>query len=123
MKIDKLQKETFYAAKNLMKIWYIKVDKIVISKLAKTKTNSTYVIGIKTYKTVRPLVLIMSKMGGYLNIFKVKEGDRDKNNKLITVRIECEKLLGKYKAIWNKKEDLKNIELNARPVYNDIYKK
>ena len=123
MKIDKLQKETFYAAKNLMKIWYIKVDKIVISKLAKTKTNSTYVIGIKTYKTVRPLVLIMSKMGGYLNIFKVKEGDRDKNNKLITVRIECEKLLGKYKAIWNKKEDLKNIELNARRVYNDIYKK
>ena len=106
-----------------MKIWYIKVDKIVISKLAKTKTNSTYVIGIKTYKTVRPLVLIMSKMGGYLNIFKVKEGDRDKNNKLITVRIECEKLLGKYKAIWNKKEDLKNIELNARRVYNDIYKK
>ena len=106
-----------------MKIWYIKVDKIVISKLAKTKTNSTYVIGIKTYKTVRPLVLIMPKMGGYLNIFKVKEGDRDKNNKLITVRIECEKLLGKYKAIWNKKEDLKNIELNARPVYNDIYKK
>ena len=118
-----MQKETFYAAKNLMKIWYIKVDKIVISKLAKTKTNSTYVIGIKTYKTVRPLVLIMSKMGGYLNIFKVKEGDRDKNNKLITVRIKCEKLLGKYKAIWNKKEDLKNIELTARPVYNDIYKK
>ena len=65
-------------------------------------------IGIKT---VRPLVLIMPKMGGYLNIFNVKEGG--KNNKLMSSCVEYEKLLKKYKAIWNKIEDLKNIELNA----------
>ena len=29
--------------------------------------------------------------------------------------------LEKYKAIWNKIEDLKNIELNAFPVYDDKY--
>ena len=39
-------------------------------------------IGIKT---VRPLVLIMSKMGGYLNIFNVNEGG--KNNKLMSFRV------------------------------------
>ena len=30
----------------------------------------------------------------------------------MSFRIEYEKLLEKYKAIWNKIEDLKNIELN-----------
>ena len=35
--------------------------------------------------------------------FKVK----DKNNKLISFRINDEKLLEKYKAIWTKIEDLK----------------
>ena len=31
------------------------------------------------------------------------------------------RLLEKYKAIWTKIEDLKNIELNALPVYDDKY--
>ena len=33
-------------------------------------------------------------------------------------RIDDEKLLEKYKAIWTKIEDLKNIKLNALPVYD-----
>ena len=32
-----------------------------------------------------------------------------------------EKLLEKCKAIWTKIEDLKDIKLNALPVYNDQY--
>ena len=32
-----------------------------------------------------------------------------------------EKLLEKYKTIWNRIEDLKNIELNVSPVYDDRY--
>ena len=35
--------------------------------------------------------------------------------------IDDEKLLGKYKSIWTKGENFKNIELNALPVYNDRY--
>ena len=35
-------------------------------------------------------------------IFKVKVGDKNKNNKLISFRIDGEKLLEKYKAIWTK---------------------
>ena len=60
-------------------------------------------------KTIRPLVLIMPKMSGYVKTFKVKEG----NNKLMSFRIDDEKLLEKYKAIRIKIEDLKNIKLNA----------
>ena len=68
-------------------------------------------------KTIRPLVLIMPKMGGYVKTFKVKEG----NNKLMSFRIDDEKLLEKYKAIRIKIEDLKNIKLNALPVHDDRY--
>ena len=35
--------------------------------------------------------------------------------------IDNVKLLEKYKAIWTKIEDFRNIELNALPVYDDRY--
>ena len=47
----------------------------------------------------------------------------DKINKLMSFRIDDERLVEKYKAIQTKIEDLKNIELCALPVYDDIYKK
>ena len=43
-------------------------------------------------------------MSGYANTSKVKEGDKDKDNKLTSFRIDNEKLLGKYKAIWTKND-------------------
>ena len=43
----------------------------------------------------------MPKMSGYVKIFKVG----DKSNKLISFRIDDEKLLENYKAIWTKIED------------------
>ena len=46
-------------------------------------------------------------MSGYVKTFKVKDGDKDKNNKLMSFRIDDEKLLEKYKAIWTKIQDLK----------------
>ena len=77
----KVTKEKFYAAKKTIKIGDVNVDNIVISKLVKTKTNSKYLIGIKSDKTIRPLVLIIPKMSGYVKTFKVKHGDKDENNK------------------------------------------
>ena len=62
-------------------------------------------------------------MSGYVKTFKIKDEDKYKNNNLIPFRIDDEKLLKKYKAIWTEIEDLKNIELNALPVYDDRYMK
>ena len=45
----------------------------------------------------------------------------DKNNKLMSFRIDDEKLLEKYKAIFTKIKDLKDIELNTLPVHDDRY--
>ena len=63
----------------------------------------------------------MSKMSGYINTFKFQEGDKDKNNKLMSFCTDDGRLLEKYKAIWNKIEDLRNIKLNALPVYDGRY--
>ena len=54
----------------------------------------------------------MPEMSEYVKTFKtfkVKDGDKDKNNKLTSFRID-EKLLGKYKIIWTNIEGLKNID-------------
>ena len=68
----KVTKEKFDVAKKLIKIWDVNVDNIVISKLVKTKTNSKYLIGYSD-KDIRPLILIMPKMNGYVKTFKVED--------------------------------------------------
>ena len=66
-----IAKEKVYVAKKPIKISDVNVDDIVISKLVKTKTNSKYLIGYLE-KDIRPLVLIMPKMNGYVKTFKVE---------------------------------------------------
>ena len=110
----------FYAEKKPTKTWEANVDNIVISNLVKTKTNFKYLIGTKFDKAIRPIVLIIPTMRGDVKTFKVKEGDEDKNNKLMYFRIDDEKLLKKYKAIQTKIE-VWRIELNTLTVYDDRY--
>ena len=43
---------------------------------------------------------MMPKMSGYVITFKVKDGDINRHNKLISFRIDDEKLLEKCKAFW-----------------------
>ena len=64
---------------------------------------------------------MMSKMSGYVKICRIKDVDKDKNNKLMSVQVDDRKLLERHEAICTKTEDLKNIELNALPVYDDRY--
>ena len=49
----------------------------------------------------------MPKISGYAKTFKVKEGNKDKSNKIRSFRIEDEKLFEKYKTIWTNIEDFK----------------
>ena len=72
-------------------------------------------------KVIRPLILILPEMSGYFKTFKVKDGDKDNNNKLMPFNKDDKKPLEKYKTIWNKIEEFENIELNASPVYDDRY--
>ena len=52
-------------------------------------------------------------MSGHVKTFKVKDGDKNKDNKLISFLINDQKLLEKYKSIYTNIEGLRNIKLNA----------
>ena len=88
-----IAKEKFYAAKKPIRIENVNADNIATSKLIKTKTKSKYLTGIKLEKAIRPFVLIMPIMSGYVKTFTVKEGDKDKHNKLMSCGIDDENLL------------------------------
>ena len=58
-------------------------------------------------KDIRLLVLIISRMSGYVKTFNIE----DKINKSMSFLVNGEKLLEKYKAILTKIEDLKNVNV------------
>ena len=62
---------------------------MVVPKLVETKSSSKY---LTTYldKAIRLLFLIMLKLSGYVKTFKGKDGNKDKNNKLVSFQnITC----------------------------------
>ena len=75
-----------------MNICDVNVHNIIISKLIETKKNSKYLIWYLD-KVIRELLFILHKVSGYMKIFKAKDGDKSKNNKLMSFRIDDEKLL------------------------------
>ena len=109
--VMKVAEDGFYDAKKLTKILEVDINNIVISKLVETKTNSKYLI-VYLDKVIKPLVLMLPKISEYVKTFKSKDGDKDRNNKLMSSRINDYKLLEKYKTILTKIKDLKNNELN-----------
>ena len=60
----------------------VSTDNIALPKLIETKTNSECLIRYLD-NVIRPLVSILPKMSGYIKTFKVKDGNKDKNNKLM----------------------------------------
>ena len=58
-------------------------------------------------------------MNGYVKTFKDEDGDENKNNKLMSLHIDYDKLLEKYLTIWPKIEDLENIELDSLSVCDE----
>ena len=67
----KVAKKEFCGAKKPIQIWDVDVNNIVISKLIETKNIFKCLIGYLD-KFIRPLVLILPKMSGYVDTFKEK---------------------------------------------------
>ena len=67
----KVAKEGFYGNKKPIKIWDVDIDDIAVSILIEKKTNFKYLIGYLD-KVIRPLVLILPKMSGYVKTLNVK---------------------------------------------------
>ena len=107
---------------NVTIIWEVNVNNLAISKLVDTNNNSTYLIEYLGEVTT-PLVLTLPKLSEYIKTFKDEGGEKKKNNKLLSLSTDNDKLLEKYKNIWTKIEDLINIEVEVLPVYDNNYVK
>ena len=62
----KVVKAKIYGAKKSRNIWDVNVYNIIILKLVEIKTNSWYLIRYLNKGVVRPLVLVLPKMSGYV---------------------------------------------------------
>ena len=67
--------------------------------------------------------MILPKINGYVKTFKVKDGDKDKKNKLMSFHIGDDKLFKKYNTIWTKVESLRNIKLKNFKKYFMVQKR
>lgn len=81
-----------FQCKKPIKYWDGEVNNMVISKLVETKDNSSYLIGYID-KVITLLVLILPKMGGHVKTLKVKDGEKDEENKLQPFRVDDENML------------------------------
>ena len=61
---------------------------MLIIQLSKNKLKQKLILIIRLDKVMRPLVLIMLKMSGYVKTFKVKDGDKGKNKKAMSFCIQ-----------------------------------
>ena len=52
---------------------------------------------------------------------KLKKEMKEENNRLMSFRIDNEELMERYKSIWTNIEGLKNIKINALPIYDNRY--
>ena len=57
----------------------------------------------KGQSVIRPVVMILPNQSRHVKTFKDKGGDKNKNNKLMSLRIDDD--IEKYKTIWIKTED------------------
>ena len=94
----------------------IDVNKILVSKKEPhgTKNSLKYFIGYNDGDAIRPLCILLPQMIGYVKHFD--------SNKTMSFKVSDNKLLKKYKKIWEKVGNLLDIEFDSESVYGDIDK-
>ena len=103
-----INKNNIYKNKRLFKIDEIDVNKI--KKSYSTKKTLRYFIGYDD-DVVRPLCIKLPQMIGYVKHFD--------NNKIMSFKVNDDKLFKKYTKIWKRVNILMNIEFYSVPIYGD----
>ena len=112
----KINKSSFYKNKKLFSLTDIDVNKILVSKKESYGTTKSlkYFIGYNDGDVIRPLCILLPQMIGYVKHFD--------SNKTMSFKVSDNKLLKKYKKIWEKVGNLLNIEFDSEPVFGDVDK-
>ena len=78
-----VEKEKFYGAKKSIKTWDIDVDNVIIYHLYNLyNLDNRQIFICYLDKVIRLLVLTLPKMNGYIETFKDKDEEKNKNNVL-----------------------------------------
>ena len=94
----------------------VDINQILVSKKESygTKNLLKYFIGYNDDDVIRPLCILLPQMIGYVKHFD--------SNKTMSFKVSDNKLLKKYKKIWQKVGNLLNIEFDSELVYGDVDK-
>ena len=109
----KIFKSDFYKNKKLIKIDYINVNKIFISKNEPfgTQNSLKYFIGYNYNGVIRPLCIKLPQMIGYFKHFD--------SNKAMSCKVIENKLLKNHAEVLERVSSLINIEFDSEPVYGN----
>ena len=112
----KINKSNFYKDKKLFSLNDIDVNKILVSRKESygTKNSLKYFIGYNDDDVIRPLCIILPQMIGYVTHFD--------SNKTMSFKVSDNKLLKKYKKIWEKIGNLLDTEFDSELVYGQVDK-
>ena len=112
----KINKSNFYKNKRLFSLNDIDVNKILVSnkKSYGTKKSLKYFTGYNDGNVIRPLCTILPQIIGYVKHFDI--------NKAMPFKVSDNKLLKKYKKIWEKIGNLLSIEFDSEHIYGDVDK-
>ena len=78
------------------------------------KNTLKYFIGYNDGDAIIPLCIILPQMISYVKHFD--------SNKTMPFKVSDDKLLKKYNTIWERVDNLLNIEFDSEPVYGDVDK-
>ena len=112
----KINKNSFYKNKKSLDLNKIDVNKILVSKKESygTKNSHKYFIGYNDGDIIRPLCILLPKMIGYVKHFD--------SNKTMSSKVSDNKILKKYKNIWEKVANLLTLKFDSEPIYGDVDK-
>ena len=108
-----VNKKEFHTFKQAIALNLVDINKIVISDKFKHK-GFKYFIGYKDDNIVRPLCIILPRMGGYIKYF-------DSGRKNMSFMIEDNSVVVEYNEIWNNVKKTLNIIFYSMPVYDEKY--
>ena len=111
-----INKSNIYKNKKFFDLNDIDVNKMLVSKKESygAKYSLKYFIGYNDCDVIRPLCIILPQMIGYVKHIDI--------NKTMSFNVSDNKLLKKYNKIWQKVENLLNIEFDSESVYGDVVK-
>ena len=90
-----LSKKDFYASKKAIPLNLVNINNIVVSYRVKHSDKSyKYYIGYNHDDKIRPLIIIIPQMSGYIKYF-------ENGGKKISFKIEDTSVYLKYSEIWN----------------------